>query len=159
MKKLIKKFEDAMCAAAFAEAGEFETAREIAKGRQKVLLTLTGNVSDRKSFKYALNICRRIGAGLEILNISKNDEMLQMLKEFQNELKRGGVACEIFQESGCIKEAIIHHTGKRGDIQFVVVESSDALNIKCKKDDRELSKIWEGLKCPLVLVSGTGLKI
>lgn len=32
MKKLMKKLEDVFAAAAFAEAGEFETARQIAKG-------------------------------------------------------------------------------------------------------------------------------
>ncbi|MEJ2314583.1 MAG: hypothetical protein P8Y85_07370 [Nitrospirota bacterium] len=32
MKKLVKKLEDIFAAAAFAEAGEFETARQIAEG-------------------------------------------------------------------------------------------------------------------------------
>ncbi len=142
-----------MAASAFAEAGEIETAREILKARQKVLLALTGRESDRKSFKYTLNICKRIGAGLEVLYTSKRDEILQMLKEFEEELNKEGIAYEFIQGSGCIKEAIIYRTEKRSDIQFVVIESSDAMNIDCKNDDRTLSKAWEGLKCPLVVVS------
>ncbi len=153
MKKLIKKFEDAMSAAAFAEAGEFETAKEISKGRQKVLLTLTGRESDGKSFKYALNICKRIGAGLEILYISRSEQVIQLLKQIKNELKKEDIVYEIVEGSGCIRRAIINHTEKRGDIQFVIIDSSDSLDIECKKDDGTLSDAWEKLKCPLVLVS------
>lgn len=153
MKKWLKQFEDEMSATAFAEAGDFESARKLLKGRQKVLLTLTGKETDRKSFKYALNICKRIGAGLEVLYTSKREEILQMLREFQDELNKEGITHEFIQGCGCIKEAIIHHTEKRNDIQFVVIESSDALDIECKKNDRDISKAWEGLKCPLVLVS------
>ncbi|MEW6408681.1 MAG: universal stress protein [Nitrospirota bacterium] len=151
MKKLMKNFEDIMSATAFAEAGEFETARDILKGRKKILLTLTGRGSDRKSFRYALNICKRIDAGLEILYVTKGSEILGLLEHFQDELKKEKIPYEIIQGSGCIKEAIINHTEKRRDVQFVVIESSDILNIDCK-EDRVLSRAWEGLKCPLVIV-------
>lgn len=153
MKKWIKKFEDAMSAITFAEAGEFETAKAILKGRQKVLLTLIGRESDKKSFRYALNICKRIGAGLEILYVSKKDKVVEMLRQFQDELDREKIDYAVVQGGGCIKEAIISQTEKNKDIQFVVIESSDTLDIDCKKEDRVLSKTWEGLKCPLVLVS------
>lgn len=153
MKKLIKKFEDAMSAAAFAEKGEFETAKEIFKGREKVLLTLTGREPDGKSFKYALNICKRIGAGLEIMYIARSDNAVHLLKQIKDELKKEDIIYEIVEGSGCIKKAIINHTEKRGDIQFVIIDSSDSLDIECKKDDGTLSDAWEKLKCPLVLVS------
>ena len=48
MKELMKKFEDAMTAATFAEAGETETAREILKEEKRVLLGLR-EVLPRKS--------------------------------------------------------------------------------------------------------------
>ncbi len=153
MKKLMKKIEDAMSAAAFAENGEFETAKEILKGRHKVLLTLTGREADGKSFKYAVNICKRIGAGLEIMHISRSERVIQLLKHIKDELKKEDIVYEITEGIGCIRRAIINHTEKRGDIQFVIIDSSDSLDIECKKDDRTLSDAWEKLKCPLVLVS------
>lgn len=152
MRKIKKKLEDIFAAIAFAEAGEFETAREILKGRGKILLTLTGRASDRKSFKYVLNICKRIDADLEILYVTRSSEMVSLLEQFQNELKKEEIAYEMIQGSGCIKEAIINHTEKRRDIQFVVIESSDTLDIDCKENNRILSKVWDGLKCPLVVV-------
>jgi hypothetical protein len=38
----------------------------------------------------------------------------------------------------------------------VVIESSDTLNIDCKKDNTTPPKAWEGLKCPLVVVMEGG---
>lgn len=152
MKKLMKKFEDIMSAATFAEAGEFETARELVKGRQKVLLTLTERETDTKSFRYALNICKRIGAGLEILYVTRNSKMIDLLDQFRSELKEEEIPFEIIQGSGCIKEAIVNYAEKKKDIQFVVIESSGTLELDCKKEDRVLSKAWARLKCPLVVV-------
>ncbi|MEK6690774.1 MAG: hypothetical protein AABY78_05685 [Nitrospirota bacterium] len=154
--KIMKKFENIFAAAAFAEEGEFETAREMVKGRQTVLLALTGRESDRKSFTYAMNICKRIGAGLEIIYVGNGSEMVFLTDRFQDELKKENIAYEVIQVSGSIKEAIISHAEKRSDIRFVVIESSDTLNIDCKKDNTIPPKAWEGLKCPLVVVMEGG---
>jgi len=54
MKKLLKKFETTMMAAAFAEAGEFETAREIMnedKPRKTDRPTIHKRVSERKEIR------------------------------------------------------------------------------------------------------------
>jgi len=152
MKKLMKKFEDAMAAVAFAEAGEFETARETLREQRKILLALTGERSDINAFRYALNMCKRIGAELEILYISDLSE--DLLNQFQAELKKEKIVYRLIQRNGCIKEEILTYTGRKREILFVVVESSDGLNIKCKKADKIIAKPWDNLKCPLVVVSG-----
>lgn len=154
--KIMKRLENIFAAAAFAEEGEFETAREMVKGRQTVLLALTGRESDRKSFTYAMNICKRIGAGLEIIYVGNGSEMVSLMDQFQNELKKENIPYEIFKVDGGIKDAIISHAEKRSDIRFVVIESSDTLNIDCKKDNTISPKAWEGLKCPLVVVMEGG---
>ncbi len=152
MKKLRKKFEDAMAAVAFAEAGEFETARETLREQRKILLALAGERSDTNAFRYALNMCKRIGAELEILYVSEVRE--DLLNQFQAELKKEKIEYRLIQRNGCIKEEILTYTGKKREILFVVAESSDKLDIKCKKADKITAKSWDNLKCPLVVVSG-----
>ena len=151
MKKWLKKFEDAMAATAFAEAGEFETARETIREQRKILLALTGEKADINAFRYALNMCKRIGAELEILYVSEHAKGL--LKQFQSELRKEGIEHCIIQKSGCLEEEIQNYTRIKRDILFVVVEVSEGLNINTKKADKILSDAWENLKCPLVVVS------
>jgi hypothetical protein len=151
MKNWIKKWEDAMAASAYAEAGEFEAARETLKGGGRVLLALTGENSGRSSFKYALNICKRIRASLEILYLPENKEGL--LDTFEAELKKEGIDYSLTRGEGCIKEEILGYTNKHRETLFVVVESSDGLNINCRRGDKIIAHSWKRLKCPLVVVS------
>lgn len=151
MKKLLKKFNDAMEAAAFAEMGEFETARETLRENRTILLALTGSPSDTKAFMYAMNSCTRIGAGLEILY--SPDYGTVRIKQFQSELKKGNIDHRLIKGSGCLKEEILNYTNRKKDILFVVIESSEGLNANCKKAHIAIKKSWKKLKCPLVVVS------
>lgn len=151
MKKWLKKLDDTMAAAAFAEEGEFETAREIMHEQRKILLALTGEDSDENAFRYAINTCQRIGADLEILHsgLYKKD----LLNRFKAELRLRGVDYHFIKAEGCVKEGVLSYTSKRTDILFVVVESSDGLDINCNKSKKIISRSWMNLKCPLVVVS------
>jgi hypothetical protein len=151
MKKWLKKFEDAMAATAFAEAGEFETARETLREQRKILLALIGEQSDINAFKYALNMCKRIDAELEILYVSEPSN--DLLNQFRSELEKEGIKYYLIQKSGCLKEEILNYTNEKRGILFVVVESSEGLDINCKKADKILKESWKNLKCPLVVVS------
>ena len=140
-----------MAAAAFAEAGEFETAREMLKEDRKILLALTGENSDLNAFKYAISMCKRISAKLEILCSEQYPE--DALKQFTTELKKKAVDCSVTKVSECIKEEVLNFTSERRDILFVVVESSDGLNLNCNKTAKVIKDSWKNLKCPLVVVS------
>src|SRR4030067_638984 len=104
MKKLLKKLETMYAAVAFAEAGEHETARQTLKEQRKILLALRGEKSDVDAFRYALNMCKRIDAELEILYVSEPAKVL--LKHFQSELENEEVLYSFIQKSGRIEEEI-----------------------------------------------------
>ena len=67
-----EKFQKAMSAAAFAEAGEFETARQIAgkskNAHKKVLVVLEGDDLSMRILQYAQDLSKRLEGQLEILH-------------------------------------------------------------------------------------------
>lgn len=140
-----------MTAASFAEEGEFETAREILKEQRKILFAVTGEKSDINTFRYALNMCKRIDAVLEILYVSEH--VNDLLKQFQSELEKQGMEHYFIQRSGSLEEEIQNYTGMKSGILYVVVEVSEGLNINSKETDKILSDAWKNLRCPLIIVS------
>jgi hypothetical protein len=152
LKKSFKNFERVMAAATFAEAGEFETAREMMKEERRVLLGLRQGHIDRKTLKYALNTSGRIGAKLDILYVSSPGSIDPVLQQFFDELEENNILYRFIQSGGCLKEKIIEYTSAEKDILFVVIESSENLDIDCKGKTGKLSTAWSKLKCPLVVV-------
>jgi hypothetical protein len=70
MSDLRKKIEDMLSAITFAEAGEFETAREFMAVKKKVLLAIRLGLAGSKTLKYAVNTCKRINADLDIFVVA-----------------------------------------------------------------------------------------
>ncbi len=151
MKKWLKKLEDVMAAAAFAQAGEFETARETLKEQRKILLALTGEKSDVNACRYALNTCKRIGAELEILYTSKKAK--GSLNQLQPELKKCGIEYSLIKKNGCLEKEIQNYTNMKRNILFVVIEAHEEINTNSKKVNKNFVESWGRLKCPLVKVS------
>lgn len=149
----MKQFEQIMSAAAFAEAGEFETAKKILYERKKVLLVLTGRETDMKAARYAVNTSKRIGAGIEILYLAKDSQEKSFLEEYLKELKTKGIAYQVTQCESSLKEEIARFIEKEKDIEFVVIDS-DELGVCSAKDKKAALHEWERLRCPVVLVSG-----
>lgn len=156
MSNFGKKIEDLFSAAAFAEEGATEAAREIMDGRKKVLLVLTGRPSDARSRKHALNMALRNRADIEALvtcDPKAGDETVSTLKK---EIHDQPVGLAIFHKGGCIREAVISQTRKRSDILCVVIESEEILDIECTHKQKKLNGVWQELTCPLSLVSEKG---
>jgi hypothetical protein len=155
MSRLQKKIEDIMSAVSFAEEGEFETARKLVKEERRILLAVRTGQMDRKTFRYAANTCKRIGASLDVLFISPSDAEDDILDQCLSDLKESGINYRLIRKSGCLKQAIIDYTTVKKEIVFAVTESSDNLDVDCKSSGKRLSDAWDNLKCPLVVVADT----
>ena len=155
IKEFLQQFEDIM-SASFTEEDRFETVKKMLNERHKVLLVLTGMEADMNAAKYALNLSRRIGAGIKILYLAKDYSETPFLEESMKELKAKGIGYQITLCEGSIREEIIKFIDaeKEADISFVVIDSRD-LGIRSVKDQKTDLHDWESLKCPLVLVSKT----
>ena len=153
----MNRFDDLMSAVSFAEAGEHEKAREFLKGRDTVLLAVSERVVDRHVLKYALNLSKRIEAGIDILYLTNSDATNPLLEAFMFEARKKGIDCSLVKKEGCMKKAILDYTGKKKEILFVIVGSTPELDIECKTGEKSLSEAWKRLKCPLVVVSKSGM--
>ncbi len=155
IKKMMTKIENVMSAITFAEAGEFDAAREIINRNRKVLLGIKN--ADINALRYAVNICRRIDADLDILLITGSENAgygSELLKRFKSELDKTDIHYEITLKSGDLRKEIVDCTMNRGEILFVVVGSSAEIDLELNKPGSRLSTSLEKLKCPLVVVTG-----
>jgi len=121
LKKLFEQFEEIM-SASFMEEGEFETAKRMFNERHKVLLVLAGKESDTNALRYALNISKRIGAGIEILYLTKDSSKNPLLERYLEQLKSRGIGYRISPCEGSVKEEVVKYidSEEKADIRFVV---------------------------------------
>ncbi|HAM51981.1 MAG TPA: hypothetical protein DCP92_15315 [Nitrospiraceae bacterium] len=153
MSSIKRKIEDLLSTISFAEEREFKTAGEFLRRERKVLLAVRRGQVDMKTFHYALNTCKRIGASLDILYIAPSDAADPILDRCLFKLKEEGIDFRLTQKGGCLKKAIIDYTNSKKDILFAVTESTKNLEVDCKGKGRRLSEAWQNLKCPLVVVA------
>lgn len=162
MKGLFKRIEDLFVAVTFAKADDAETARQILNegspenrrfsgvGVRRVLLGLRREHISEKTLLYAMNACKRIGTGLDILYISSDGIEPEELQRFMENLNSEGINYRLIKKSGCLKKEIVDYVKEKKNIDFVVIESSEDLDRDCREGT--LSDAWHGLKCPLVVV-------
>ena len=82
MKRLLKRFEDIMAAVAFAEEGEFETAREIL--REEILLS---KKIKKLQNEVALTIDELTSMAIAFAETGENEKALEILKEAEDRLE------------------------------------------------------------------------
>lgn len=161
MKNFFKQFEDAMVSATFAEAGEFDTARQIIgrnkNANKKVLLGTDAIEINPAVVRKALNLCQRVGAKLEILQIlkGKGSGISDNLASFDSSQKPAKEIelTRVFSE-GSFDEEIVRCTENRRDIVFLVLSSAVSMfDNSRKRQEQYLASLIEKLEYPVVVFS------
>jgi hypothetical protein len=160
---LIDQAESHLAAAAFAEAGEFDTALEIVHTpapSKAVLLVLDDAENGSDAFDYAVNLCLRMKASLEVLALTdENDSANGNADAFMNSLcvKQCGISCTVSVLSRNSQTDLVAYVQKHKEIVTII----DSCRHKRKKKSnrpgllRTLETIVEKFSIPLVQVSQT----
>ena len=163
---IFKRFEDAMAATAYTDAGEFDMARKVlqqgANARKRILLGTDKQEIDLKFIEYALTLCQRVGARLEILhlvtNTTKKREKINQAqtaatpKQIQTLLGDMGIDYHPVETKVSLENELIHAVEKRRDIMLVLIGGKKG----GKKADHSKNKLAMAgisgkLRCPLVI--------
>ena len=165
---MFKKLEEAMTAATFAEAGEFETARQFLKtnknAHKRVLLGTDKPEIAPRTISYALHLCQRLGGGLEIfhmLNMPENEIASGMSQDnepiaaLNTSLQEKGVIYQPVNGLGCLADEVLRHAGGRRDILCVVFDVLDPNGTNCRKAKENMITKFQALHCPVVMYAGS----
>jgi hypothetical protein len=163
MKNIFKKIEESMVAATYAEAGEHDYARDLVsegtfKSPKKILLSTDCPMVTGKVLDHALNLCRRLGAALEVYQIippSLFEEPAQdlieagtaRLQSLQHRLSQHGIDYHYAIKEATLQDELKDLARKRRDIQAVIIP-------KCEGGpglmDNFRTKISEMFTCPVI---------
>jgi hypothetical protein len=145
-----------LAAVAFAEVGEFETAQEMlrtSKRLQTVLLVIEGETPDEDTFNYAVRLCQRMEAEIDILQIiDRNDtsndydllsrrmslgstRIVTLLQRLESE----NIPFKITIRIGDVNQKLFNYAKRHKDVAVVVLDSP-----KMKAAPRR-DRGWSGL--------------
>lgn len=165
---LFRKLEEAMTAATFAEAGEFDMARQILKANKnahkRVLLGTDKPEIETRTISYAMHLCQRLGGGLEIfhmLRLPENEPGFGLTQEkeplaaLNSALQEKGVVYQPVSRPGCLADEVLRHAGPRRDILCVVFDALEPDGTTCRKAKENMIAKFQALHCPVVMYAGS----
>jgi hypothetical protein len=152
---LREKLQKHMAAVAYAEAGEFGVAKDLVEPSSKtrtVLLVIEGPTPDPASFDYALNLCKRTKAELDILQVIDSDsehdyESLSRrmadgsrhIVDMVRKLEADDVPFKVTIRIGDANQKLFNYAKRHKDVGVVVFDSPKA------KQSSQGNKGWSGL--------------
>lgn len=168
---IFKKLEEAMIAATFAEAGEFETARQFLttnkNAHKRVLLGTDKPEIAPRTISYALHLCQRLGGGLEIFHMlhlpeNETDSGLSQEEEppaaLNTVLQEKGIVYKPVNGPGCLADEMLRHAGTRRDILCVVFDAAEPDGASCRKAKENMITKFQALHCPVVMYAGSSAR-
>ncbi len=165
MKRLLKDISAALQGLAYADAGEFMTQRQklqflnidadghapltTAAKRKRVLLAVAEQLRD-DALRYALSICQRMEAGLDVLACSA--AATRAVQAHLSVLETAGVDYRLLERQGPIKQEVATYLNEQAQVLFVVAGSSDVLKTElARKHDQTPVPGWGNF--PLIVVA------
>jgi hypothetical protein len=158
-----EKLQNHFVAATFAEAGEFETARQILPAyerKQTVLLAIEGGIPTKATFDYAVSLCTRMNANLDILQIlsqsgSDGDGPSESLAALLPGLEGKGVSFNVTVRKAKAIEILYDYVRTSKNVVTAVIDSPtlrdrETADISWKE---ALRNVAERISIPLVTVS------
>jgi hypothetical protein len=156
LKSLREKFQQHMAAAAYAEAGEFEAATELtepAVTSKTVLLVIEGESPSPEPFAYALNLCKRTNAELDLLQVIEQSrdrgdyELLshKMIEGSRNivalvrQLEGEEIPFKVTIRLGDVSQKLFNYAKRHKDVAMVIFDSP-----RLRKGS-EMSQAWSML--------------
>ena len=170
MKKVKEKLTAALNAMTFAEAGEFDTARamlQVQRRPQAVLLVAEGDAAQTDSFAYAVNLCKRIKADMEIFAVpqhAERDALEQGALETRSRPERiealvqlaeaQGIPCSVYRPTGNVNDHLYEHIKQHKEIAAVVYDPHSTRNAAGDQSrvQQAVESVVHRLSIPLVKV-------
>jgi hypothetical protein len=160
---VMKKLESHFMAATFAEAGDFETARQILpdyKRTQTVLLAIEGEHPTKASFDYAFKLCKRVNASLDILQLRTEkyadaNSPSESLSTLLPRLEKEGISYKIIVKTAGVKESLFDYVRVHKDVVTAILDSPRVPNRETESTywNEAFGNIADKLSVPLVTVS------
>lgn len=114
---------------------------------KKVLLAVRENCIDQRLLNSALNLCKRMDAGLEILAIVKGETLPQPLQALLQALREEGLYFNLTRKPDLRRRDIVDYANTHECISAVVIDFLEGWETLAQ--DRS-SDPWKKLECPLV---------
>ncbi len=150
---LSERLEKMWAAAAFAEAGEFETARMLVQERRNILLVLHEAEPPPGVLSTALSMMERLEAGVEILLRMGEGQRPPALSHFLEEVARNGKNSRLLYRPELSWETVVSHARSVPETVCILVESLERWGLKGNPDKRRSPSWSNRLPCPLVVTA------
>ncbi|MEO5346669.1 MAG: hypothetical protein H7834_09870 [Magnetococcus sp. YQC-9] len=143
--------EQLLTATTFAEAGEFDTAREMLRAEREILLVVSHDPPQAGILATARSMMERLDAGVAILLAAPTAVPSADLHHFLNEIRSRGRSARVIHQPGISWRSVLTHAREVSGIVCILIESLEKWGLP-NGSERRRPPFWSrGLPCPVVV--------